>query len=72
LLGVFTLGTVSQRIRQTAALSGMVAGLCVLGVIKLQTTVAWPWYAVIGATTTFLTGSLIALLDSPPEDKAHA
>lgn len=60
LLGVFALGTLTRRTSQRAALCGMIAGLVVLAGVKFQTNVAWPWYAIIGATTTFLTGWVTA------------
>ena len=72
LLGVFSLGMMTERISQRAALCGMATGLGVLGVIKLQTAVAWPWYAVIGGATTFVTGWLVSQFELLREDSDDA
>ena len=58
-LGVFLLGTFSRRAGSTAAFAGMAAGLAaVIGVWRL-TSVAWPWYTLVGSMTTLVVGSLI-------------
>ena len=65
LLGVFCLGVLTRRVRQPAALCGLIVGLIVLLVVKFvwpnlppkfAVTVAWPWFAVIGSLSTFLAG----------------
>ncbi len=61
LLGVFLLGVLTQRVGERAALTGLVAGLAVLLGVKFVAprygvVVAWPWFAVIGSTITFLSG----------------
>lgn len=56
MLGVFGLGLLTRRSGPIDAAFGMLAGLCVLTFLKLETTVAWPWYPLIGSVTTFAAG----------------
>lgn len=56
ILGVFFLGA-TKRARTVSAMAGMLAGLLAVGVVAFATSVAWPWYAVVGSLTTFLVGS---------------
>ncbi len=58
LLGIFALGILTKRANQPGALVGMIAGISILCGIKFGTSVAWPWYAVVGAITTFTVGYL--------------
>lgn len=73
LLGVFALGVLTRRSGQTSALVGGLVGLLVLLVVQFGVPalvkekylpegfgIAFPWYAVIGAGTTFLTGSIVS------------
>ncbi|MBM4089342.1 MAG: sodium/solute symporter [Planctomycetes bacterium] len=62
LLGVFALGVLTRRAGQTAALSGFLSGLAVLVWVKFGTPVAWTWYALIGASVTFLIGLAVSCL----------
>lgn len=66
LLGVFLLGVLSHRAGQAAALTGAFCGLTVLIFVQfiapgLGLKIAWPWLALIGATTTFAVGQLVAV-----------
>jgi SSS family transporter len=61
LLGVFALGLFTRRTGEWAALLGMSAGLAILGVVKFSTEIAWPWYALIGSTTTFAVGTALGV-----------
>jgi len=61
-LGVFLLGVLTRWVSQSAALAGLVGGLAVMSVVALATPVAWPWYAVIGSTATFLIGASAEIL----------
>lgn len=68
LLGVFLLGLTSRRAGQAAAIGGGAAGLMVLSSLQfvaphLGFRVAWPWYALLGAATTWLVGLGIAPWD---------
>ena len=61
LLGVFALGIGTRRVGGTAALVGGACGLTVLLAVQFLLparglVVAFPWYALIGATTTFVAG----------------
>ncbi|MEZ6133710.1 MAG: sodium/solute symporter [Pirellulaceae bacterium] len=66
LLGLFALGVLTRRVRQTAAMIGALVGLVTLLLVQFavppwtggQWRVAWPWYALIGSTTTFFAGYL--------------
>ncbi len=56
LLGVFALGVLAPRVKQRAALVGLVGGALVLAVVKFRTDIAFTWYALIGATATYVIG----------------
>ncbi len=58
ILGVFLLGS-ARRGGPRAALTGMSVGLTVVLAVKFATSIAWPWYTVIGSLTTFAVGALI-------------
>jgi len=55
ILGVFLLGTWS-RVGQRAALTGIVIGTAVVSWVAFGTPVAWPWYALVGSSTTLAAG----------------
>ncbi len=61
-LGVFFLGIFTRGVPQWAALIGLLGGLAVLSYVAFWTPTAWPWYAVIGSTTTFVLGQTASLL----------
>jgi SSS family solute:Na+ symporter len=68
LLGVFVLGLWVRRAGQISALSGGAVGLMVLLAIKfvgprLGITIAFPWLALIGSTTTFIAGWLVSFFE---------
>lgn len=71
LLGVFALGVFTKFTHQRGVLVGMVVGIAVLTVVKFGTSVAWPWFAIIGASTTFATGCLISKLVPPGQGAEH-
>jgi solute:Na+ symporter, SSS family len=56
LLGVFLLGVLTRRVRENAAMAGMIVGLAVMAAVKLCTNIAWTWYVLIGTLVTFLVG----------------
>jgi len=68
LLGVFVLGVATRRVGQEAALVGAGAGLAALLTVQFVLpglpgqgiTIAWPWYASIGAGVTMAAGWLAA------------
>jgi Na+/proline symporter len=65
LLGIFSLGVLTEWVRQRAALFGMMGGVAVVSYVKFGTDVAWPWYTVVGAVSTFVFGLLASLAQSP-------
>jgi solute:Na+ symporter, SSS family len=73
LLGVFALGVFTRRAGQTSALVGMAIGLVVLLFLQFRMPavtataanpagfrLAFPWLAVIGASTTFFAGWIVS------------
>ena len=75
LLGLFTLGAATRRVGQRAALVGAAFGLALLLSIQFVLPdisksivaesgirVAWPWYALIGSSATFLAGWLASFI----------
>jgi Na+/proline symporter len=66
LLGVFALGVLTKRSGQASALMGGAVGLAVLLWLQFLAPqsgikIAWPWFALIGATATYISGCLVAL-----------
>jgi SSS family transporter len=55
-LGVFFLGLFAQRVGERAALAGLVIGLACMTTIFFRTTLAWPWFALVGSAITFGAG----------------
>jgi len=74
LLGVFTLGLATRRVGATAALVGATCGLVVLLTVQFLlpqrgVVVAFPWYAMIGASTTFTCGLAASLIWPQPSSE---
>lgn len=55
-LGVFFLGLFARRVGQRAALAGLVLGFAGMTWIFFGTSLAWPWYALMGSLLTFTAG----------------
>lgn len=70
ILGVFLLSNL-RRAGTAAALFGMINGLAAVLFLRFATTVAWPWYTVVGSIVTVLAGS-IAILIFPGEKEREA
>lgn len=51
-LGLFFLGMFTHRVGQRAALAGFVLGLAAMTWIFFATSLAWPWYALVGSLLT--------------------
>jgi Na+/proline symporter len=70
LLGVFLLGLLTKKPRETAAMVGVAAGLGAILLVRFETPIAWTWYVLIGTVTTFLAALAASLLegkrDRPP------
>ncbi|MDZ4686066.1 MAG: sodium:solute symporter [Planctomycetaceae bacterium] len=76
MLGVYSLGVLTRSVGSTAALCGAAVGLTALLIVQygvpmwgaamtppeVWKPIAFPWLAPIGATTTFVAGSLAALI----------
>jgi Na+/proline symporter len=56
LLGVFLLGVLTRRVREWAAMAGVVAGLGAVLYVRFVTPIAWTWWVLIGSTVTFAGG----------------
>jgi solute:Na+ symporter, SSS family len=56
LLGLFLLGILTSRVGQTAALTGVLAGLSAVSFAKFGTSLAFPWFALVGSSTVFAVG----------------
>lgn len=63
LLGVFLLGVLTRRARQTGAILGMLCGLALNIYMWGFTHIAWTWYVTFGALTTFAVGYLVSLVE---------
>lgn len=61
LLGAFALGVFTRRPGQLAAIIGVAVGIGT--VTFFRDAMAWPWYVLVGSTVTFVTGSLVGLLE---------
>jgi Na+/proline symporter len=61
-LGVFFLGMYAPRAGQRAALAGLVAGLAVMTAVFFGTSLAWPWFALVGSAATVAAGLAASLL----------
>jgi hypothetical protein len=64
---VFTLGVLTRRASELAAIGGMLVGLGAVLYVRFFTDIAWTWYVVIGAVCTFSTGWLLGRLMPPAE-----
>ncbi len=56
LLGVFLLGVFTRTAHQSGTLVGVTVAIVVLTYVKFGTTIAWPWYAIVGSLVTFCVG----------------
>ncbi len=67
MLGVFLLGVATRRVGQGAALAGAACGLAALLAVQFVLpghglTIAWPWFAFVGAATTFAAGLAASII----------
>jgi len=61
ILGVFFLGIGFPRVGERAALVGLVVGLAITTAAAFATTLAWPWFALVGSGSTVLAGWLASI-----------
>jgi len=64
LLGVFLLGVVTRRVKENAAIAGMIAGLLLMTYVRFFTSIAWTWYVLIGTAVTFLIAWVFTLAEN--------
>ena len=64
LLGVFLLGALTRRVRERAAMAGVLAGLAAVLYVCFATPIAWTWWVAIGSTVTFAAGYGASFLQS--------
>ncbi len=62
LLGVFLLGVLTRRASERGAMAGMLCGFLFNVYLWKATSVAFPWYVVLGTAVTFLVGLSASLL----------
>jgi SSS family solute:Na+ symporter len=69
LLGVFLLGLLTKRVRETDAMIGMACGLAAMLYVRFSTSIAFTWYVLIGSIVTFFVGlTMSAFYTNPPKD----
>ncbi|HEV8583029.1 MAG TPA: sodium:solute symporter [Thermoanaerobaculia bacterium] len=61
-LGVFFLGMFTRRVGQRAALAALVFGFAAMTAIFFGTSLAWPWYALVGSLITVAAGLAASLV----------
>ncbi|MDX2030927.1 MAG: sodium:solute symporter [Blastocatellia bacterium] len=71
ILGLFFLGTFTKRVGQKAAFAGILVGASIMLWVKLQTTISWQWYVLIGSLATFAIGYVTSLLIERPENSSR-
>jgi solute:Na+ symporter, SSS family len=73
LLGVFLLGTLTQRVRETAAIVGMACGVATnlllwlaprLEWVEPSHAIAWTWYVLIGTVVTVAVAGAVSMMSS--------
>ena len=62
MLGVFLLGLFFPRVSSRDAIPGLAAGVLSVVLTASYTTVAWPWFAMIGAGATISTALVVSLM----------
>jgi SSS family transporter len=62
ILGLFFLGTLTRRVRQSGALVGVIAGVATMIYVWARVNVSWQWYVLIGSAVTFAVGFATSLL----------
>jgi Na+/proline symporter len=58
LLGLFCLGLWTRDVGQRSAFLGLLAGTAAVTAVKFATTIAYPWYALVGSATVVAIGWL--------------
>jgi Na+/proline symporter len=63
LLGVFLLGVLTRRVRERAAMAGVLGGVAAILFVRYRTPIAWTWWVMIGSLATFAIGYLASFFD---------
>ena len=69
LLGVFLIGLIDKKIKQTDAIIGFVTALIVMTVVITTLNIAWPLYTMVGATTVIIVGKISSKYSGSSEFK---
>ena len=69
ILGVFLVGAFLKNVKEIHALIGMIASICLMLYIILDTKIAWTWYALFGSLTTFIVAYAASLILKVESDK---
>lgn len=72
ILGVFLVGTFVKKANQTSALIGMLTSIALMLYIFFGTSIAFPWYPVIGSLTTLIVALLASLVLGNNKDESNA
>ncbi len=72
LLGLFLLGILTRRVGQKAAMIGVLAGVVAVTYAKFGTRLAFPWFALVGASTVFAVGLAASFVVPKPADARTA
>jgi SSS family solute:Na+ symporter len=65
LLGVFLLGVLPFRVKEAAAMTGMVAGIAAVLYLRFGMNVAWTWYVAVGTAVTMAVALAVERLTGP-------
>ncbi len=68
-LGVFLVGTFLPKVRENAALTGMLVSCAVMLYVKIWTPLAWTWYVLLGSLITFVVAFLASFLFSQKQNE---
>ena len=69
ILGVFMLATLTRRATPAGAFWGLVAGMAVVLLVALTTSVAFLWHNLIGAVVVILVGLSLSVLSGSPDER---
>ncbi len=61
LLGLYVLGMLAGRARPYVGLGAFAVGLTVTGAVVFYSPLSWPWYCLVGASTTLGSGLLLTI-----------
>ena len=62
MLGAFLLGILFKRTRESDAIIGFIAGICVMAYLFANTKVAWTWFTFLGTCTTLIVGTVSSFI----------